>query len=248
MSLLAVFLASLVGSIHCVGMCGGFVLCFSSGGTSSRIKNNLTPHILYHLGRLCSYSILGGIAGLLGELFDAVAESAVGFEKLAALITGVMLIFWGIQSLLELKSSLSDRLVGIGAGRIESFFSKVLGKPYGENLGKNLSANWSYRALLIGLMSGLLPCGWLYAFVAVAVASGSMLNGMLTMAVFWLGTLPALAAVGACSHLLSATIRKFLPKFSALLIILAGIFSVMSHLGYSPFYRGHGHHHHHALQ
>lgn len=86
------------------------------------------------------------------------------------------------------------------------------------------------RALMTGLFTTLLPCGWLYVFVAAAGGTGSVLSAIGMMAVFWLGTVPALLAVGVGAQTFLLPIRRHLPAFSAVLVLAMGLWSVASHL------------------
>jgi sulfite exporter TauE/SafE len=95
------------------------------------------------------------------------------------------------------------------------------------------------RAWLTGLLTTMLPCGWLYVFVATAGGSGSVRSGVLTMAVFWLGTVPALLAVGLGAQRLFGPLRQRLPMLSATLVLVMGLLSIsgrfsMQHAGAAP--------------
>ena len=94
-SLISVFLASLLGSAHCAGMCGGFIAYYSA-----KANNSSTSHIAYHIGRLLTYTILGVLAGLLGHQIDNQAN-LFGFQKATALVTGIILIYWGISGVIK---------------------------------------------------------------------------------------------------------------------------------------------------
>jgi sulfite exporter TauE/SafE len=84
---------------------------------------------------------------------------------------------------------------------------------------------------LTGLFTTLLPCGWLYVFVAAAGGTGSVQTAMATMAIFWLGTLPALLAVGVGAQRLLAPFRRRLPALSATVVLIMGLLSMSGHLG-----------------
>lgn len=218
-SLTSLFLASLLGSSHCVGMCGGIVLLYSSSGEhrSSQGRKWL-HHFLYNFGRLNSYLFLGGLAGFLGHSLD-LASSAVGIGRVASIVFGGFLIFWGVAVLVR-RRQFELPLPALG-------FLSPLYKSLGAGTG---ALNESGRAYLLGLLSTLLPCGWLYTFAAMAAATGGVLEGVVVMAVFWLGTLPYLVAVGVASQALLGPFRKQLPILVGILICLAGAFSIGQHL------------------
>ena len=157
----AAFVAGLVGSPHCIGMCGAFaVLC---GG---RIRDTA----MWHVGRMTSYAVLGALAGAFGSLVPGPSWVA------AVLSLGLMLWFAaGLAGLVP-----EPRLVIPGLKRL------------GTALAGNPAPTMRYA---FGVVNGLLPCGLVYATLAVPVAIGRPLEGALAMAVFGLGTTPLLSAV-----------------------------------------------------
>ncbi len=231
MSLITLFVASLLGSGHCAAMCGGFVACYSGVG-----GGRITPIISYNLARLFIYALLGVAAGWLGQSVD-LAASFTGIKNFSSILIGFLLIAWGLAALFSIGSwSTSSNRLG-----------KTLTRAYDFCAGKifnHLPTNWNKRAMIVGLLSGFLPCGWLYAFVALAAATAQPVAGALTMAVFWLGTVPYLVAVAGLSRLLSGGLRLYLPRITAVLFILAGVFSATGHLGLTGMHPAEHHHHH----
>ncbi len=217
MSVLAVLIASLLGSPHCAGMCGGFVALSSGQG-----ERPVARQTLYHLGRLTTYVLLGGLAAYLGGQFD-VAGEIVGVQHAAAVLVGVLLMWWGLQGFFPiLKLSLIVPWTGaVDAARLR--FHQAL-SHWAERYGKGTFA------YCLGLSSTLLPCGWLYAYVAVAAAAETPSSGMLLMSAFWLGTLPVLITIGSLSHLIANPLRPYIPRVVAILMIAAGLFSLAGHL------------------
>jgi hypothetical protein len=213
MSLISIFLASLLGSSHCIGMCGGIVLLYSQ-----QEKRNIYSHLAYNFGRLNSYIMLGALAGLLGKTLD-LSTAALGIGKTASVVFGIFLIAWGF---LILKKGYLPEPSKPFFPKVNSFYS-ALAKTDGQ-------LPPALVAYTLGLLSTLLPCGWLYMFAAVAAASGGILSGMLIMAIFWCGTLPYLLAVGAAAQTLLGPLRKKLPLITGILVILGGIFSISQHL------------------
>jgi sulfite exporter TauE/SafE len=231
MSIIAILIASFLGSPHCAGMCGGFVaLASAEDARTSR------QQALYHAGRLTTYSILGGMAGYLGSRFDLAAELG-GVQNAAAMVVGALLIFWGAAALFPRLASVKVP----GAARIDALrlrFHQALSR-------------WSQRhgrktfAYCLGLSSTLLPCGWLYSYVAVAAAAGSFENGIIVMLVFWLGTLPLLITIGSLSNLIASPLKAYVPKVIAVLMITAGIFSLSGHIGIHATHAPHAQECHH---
>jgi sulfite exporter TauE/SafE len=214
--LMTVFAASLVGSLHCVGMCGPFV-AFYSGSDGSAGVRRLLSHTAYSGGRLLTYSAFGLAAGAIGAALD-VAGSLAGFQRIAAIIAGVTMILWGVLALLQLRGVRIFKH-GSGNGRISRFlrrgFSLVSDKPP------------VVRAAVVGLLSGFLPCGWLWAFVVTAAGTGSAVKGAAVMVAFWAGTVPALLAVGFGTQLVSAPLRRHVPAITAVLLVALGLFAIL---------------------
>lgn len=214
--LLTVFVASLVGSLHCVGMCGPFV-AFYSGADGSGGARRLFSHAAYSSGRLVTYAAFGLAAGAVGAALD-VAGSLAGFQRIAAIVAGVTMILWGVLALLQIRGVRIFKH-GSGNGRIAGFFrrgfSLVSDKPP------------VVRAGVVGLLSGFLPCGWLWAFVVTAAGTGHAFTGAAVMIAFWAGTVPALLAVGLGAQLVSAPLRRHVPAVTALLLVGLGLYAII---------------------
>jgi sulfite exporter TauE/SafE len=213
--LLTVFAASLVGSLHCIGMCGPFV-AFYSGTDGSGGARRMLSHAAYSGGRLLTYAVFGLAAGAVGAALD-VAGSLAGFQRIAAVIAGTTMILWGVLALLQLRGVRIFKR-GSGDGRIARMFrrgfSLVSDKPP------------LVRASVVGLLSGFLPCGWLWAFVVTAAGTGSALTGAAVMIAFWAGTVPALLAVGFGTQLVSAPLRRHVPALTAVLLVALGLVAI----------------------
>ena len=214
--LLTVFVASLVGSLHCIGMCGPFV-AFYSGADGSGGARRLFSHAAYSGGRLLTYAVFGVAAGAVGAARD-VAGSLAGFQRIAAIVAGVTMILWGVLALLQIRGVRIFKR-GAGTGRIALVlrrgFSLFSDKPP------------VVRAGVVGLLSGFLPCGWLWAFVVTAAGTGGALKGAAVMIAFWAGTVPALLAVGLGAQLVSAPLRRHMPAVTALLLVALGLYAIL---------------------
>jgi len=214
--LATVFAASLVGSMHCIGMCGPFV-AFYSGADGSAGARRLLSHAAYSGGRLLTYVIFGLAAGAIGAVLD-VAGSLAGVQRIAGIVAGGTMILWGVLALLQLRGVRIFKH-GSGNGRISRFlrrgFSLVSGKPP------------VVRAAVVGLLSGLLPCGWLWAFVVTAAGTGSAFKGAAVMTAFWAGTVPALLAVGLGAQIISAPLRRHVPAVTAVLLVGLGLIAIL---------------------
>ena len=233
---LSVFVAALIGSVHCAGMCGSFA-CLASGGDTSRGGGALRSTVAYNVGRLLSYMTLGLIAGAAGAGLDRMGAVA-GLARPAAIVAGILLILWGLASLLATFGIHLPALAVPPAlvSRIARGVRAVQDRPP------------AVRGLALGVLTAALPCGWLYAFVATSAAAGSAVNGALIMAAFWTGTVPMMAAVGLGAQRLLGPARKHLPAFTAVVLVLlgsltvAGRFAPMGQAANSAVTNGHDRH------
>lgn len=220
-----ILLASFLGSPHCAGMCGGFVAIYAH-----KSHDRYLPHLLYNLGRLTTYLSLGIIAATLGAKID----SLVVFGRISAFIVGITLIAIGTLRLLNRRVNLFAALAGKASARLGSLVKAILQRE------------GQLKPFLIGFITTFIPCGWLYSFVALALASADLSSAVLIMALFWLGTLPLMISLGLASRVALKPLTKYLPTFTAVMLILSGIASIMMHLEHVN-HGGHDHHDHHSM-
>ena len=218
MGILTIFILSLLGSGHCAGMCGGFAI-FGAQGSSSRWRY----HLNYNFGRLVTYMLLGGIAGFIGGSIDALGFLG-GVAHLAAIILGGFFIAVGMSRFIEKDIPILTQVV--------RFLNEKIFVHYARLREKLAGGHRTTRPLLIGLLSALLPCGWLYSFVAAAGATGSVSMAVLTMAIFWLGTLPIMLSIGRLTQIALQRWGLESSRITAALLIVAGLFAISGHLGY----------------
>ena len=222
----AIFLASLLGSFHCAGMCGAF-LAIAAGNvdpaTSGGWRRQFTLQGAYHAGRLVTYLLLGAAAGTVGRLVD-LAGTLAGIRPFAAILAGATMLLFGAVTLLR-ASGVSIAAIHARvpwAGLVQQGHRAAFARPP------------LVRALLIGLLTTLLPCGWLYAFAITAAGTGSPLRGALAMLVFWLGTLPILVTLGAGLRTVAGPIGKRLPAMTAIAVMVAGIYTLTARATLDP--------------
>jgi sulfite exporter TauE/SafE len=221
---LAVLVASLLGSVHCAAMCGPFVCFYATSGASPASWRQDSPsHAAYNLGRLVSYLVLGLIAGALGGMLDRAGVLA-GVGKIAAMIAGVLMVGWGAGAILAARG------IRIPAPGVPGAWQRAAGAV----LQQVRNQPPVIRAAATGLVTTLLPCGWLYAFVVTAGGAGSPLRGALVMLIFWAGTLPMMLAVGFGARAFFGPLRARLPMVSAAVIVMLGVFSIANHFGVVP--------------
>lgn len=218
-----VLLASLAGSVHCAAMCGGFVAAYASGEPVGPLERALS-HVAYNGGRLVTYLGLGAAAGAVGRALD-LAGSALGLAHLAALVTAVVVAVSVVVELLprvplvRLRRGPSRNVAGL----LTPLFRRFRDRPA------------ALRALLLGLSSTLLPCGWLYAFAALAAGTGTALGGAWLMSAFWLGSVPLMLGLGLSLGPLTRRLGAYLPRLRPLLVLAVGAATLFSRLQLPAF-------------
>ncbi|MCA9295551.1 MAG: sulfite exporter TauE/SafE family protein [Phycisphaerales bacterium] len=211
-----IFIVSLLGSLHCAGMCGGIVMmCVHADEPGAKV--HLRPHVAYHLGRAITYTGLGIVAGALGRALD-LGGGAVGVGRTAAIVAGVLMLGIGAIALLQIFG------VRVTAGRLPAPLSKLFQRAY--RMAFTLPV--TVRAGTIGLLTGLLPCGWLYAFVLAAAGTAHWMTGGLVMLVFWAGTVPILLGIGLGAQRLTAPLRRHAPAITACSLMVIGVLTIVS--------------------
>ena len=213
-TLTTVLLVSLFGSLHCAGMCGGFV-AFYAGADRSRGLARLRPHIAYNLGRFATYVVLGGLSGAAGAALDR-AGALAGVSRTASVLAGLVMVVWGGLLLLQAR----------GVRVRTTWVPAALSAFVGRRVAALADRPPTVRALTLGLLSTLLPCGWLYAFAVLAAGTGTILGGATVMAVFWVGTLPVMGALGAGVQFLAGPFRRHLPVVTSAALIVVGLFAL----------------------
>lgn len=204
---------ALLGSFgHCIGMCGGIVLAYSS----TKIKNGDTKskqalvHLLYSFGRVTSYTFLGAIFGALGSVV-AFSNSSKG---VLFFITGLLMILVGLSLMGKFNFLL----------KIEQTFSKS--PVYQKLFKKILKSDSIFSFYFIGLLNGFLPCGFVYMFAITAASTASAFWGAVVMLIFGLCTIPALFFVGFFIGLFKqSNFRDIFMKTASILVILFGIYT-----------------------
>lgn len=198
-------------SFHCVGMCGGIILSQTAGNTdglsvqnSGRFRASWLPSASYNLGRLISYSVIGGIVGGFGY--------AIGFsgawKGVVPIAGGLFMMIMGINLLGNFPVM---RRLSI---RMPNFFAKKL-------LRKN-----NYTPFYIGLLSGLMPCGPLQIVQLYALGTRSVVFGAVSMLIFALGTVPVLFAFGVLNSIINKQHTVKIMRVSAVLVIFLGVIMI----------------------
>jgi uncharacterized protein len=198
------FVVGLMTSIHCIAMCGGINLSQSISRDTSekKVKTKIMPAVLYNIGRVISYTLIGGIVGALGSVisFSSTARGVV------AIIAGVFMIIMGL-SMMNVFPWLRKL--------IPRMPRSLSAKVHGAKKGKG--------PLIVGLLNGFMPCGPLQAMQIYALGTGSFIAGAFSMFMFSLGTVPLMLGFGAISSILSSKFTKKLMWVSAALVMILGV-------------------------
>lgn len=217
-SIISIITIAFLGSFgHCVGMCGGIVIAYSSTKIKSEWSKQVQAlaHLFYSFGRVSTYMILGALFGFVGGV--------VTFDNLTSgiflLITGLLMVLVGLSLLGKIK------FLTI----LEHSCSK---SPLYQKTFKSLLGSQSlFSFYLLGMLNGLLPCGFVYVFAITAASTGSAFWGAFVMLIFGLSTVPALFSLGFFVGVFKqSNLRDLFIKLASILVIAFGFY--IAYLGY----------------
>ena len=201
-------MTGLVGSLHCIGMCGPIAIALPLGRKSwgYRAFGSLT----YNIGRTLTYGVLGGIFGLLGQGIEM-----AGLQRWASILIGIAMILSVIFPVIfRNKIKIDQFLTGYAAGLITHF--------------KRLFKQSSITSLfIIGLLNGLLPCGLVYVAIAGAINTNDVLSGINYMILFGIGTIPVMFVIPIAGNLIGIGLRKKLSGVVSVFIVFLGILFIL---------------------
>ncbi len=210
--LLTALIFGLLGSFHCIGMCGP--IAFMLPVTRDNELKKFIQIFLYHAGRLLAYSTIGLAFGIVGKtlnLFD--------LQQQLSILTGVLMIaFILIPSFRNPKFNIAGPLT-LAISKIKSSIGGLLKKKSPDMF------------FTIGVLNGFLPCGLVYLAVFGAVASGTALQGGLYMLLFGIGTIPLMTSVVYSKGLIGAGLRQKVRKLMPLFVVLIGIIFIVRGMG-----------------
>ncbi len=193
------FMIGLLTSVHCVAMCGGICLTQTMG----RARSPLLPGALYNLGRVISYTVIGGIVGAIG----GVVQPSGAFRGAIQLIAGAFMLIMGLSmlGLFPWLNRLVPRMPAVFTRKIEAGKARA-GGPF-----------------VVGLLNGLMPCGPLQAMQLFALSTGSAAKGALSLLIFSLGTVPLMLGLGTLAAMLGRKFTKRAMAVGAVLVAVLGI-------------------------
>uniref|UniRef100_UPI0039A782C3 sulfite exporter TauE/SafE family protein n=1 Tax=Ornithobacterium rhinotracheale TaxID=28251 RepID=UPI0039A782C3 len=206
--IISALILGLGNSLHCVGMCGP--IAFSLGLSQEKNAAFYTKNLLYHLGRITTYSLLGILVGFIGK-----GISLAGFHGKISIVMGILMIIYAL-----LPKKTITKIEGLGGS---SRFLIQLKSALGEFIQKK-----SYLSLYTtGILNGLLPCGAVYIALIAAIATQSIAKSAMFMAFFGLGTVPLMFLAVFLGASLNLPLRNKLSKILPYLIILVGILFII---------------------
>lgn len=206
---LLLFMGGLLASSHCVGMCGGFVLTLGSAAPSWR--RNLQRQLAYGLGRVLTYVVAGALCGMCGWHLQHEMRQVVPIQAILSILAGFALI---VQALLTLGVLPTRPIVGAaGCSTVASFAALLRARGTGA-------------VFVAGILNGFLPCGLVYAYLALAGSTTTLVGGALTMLCLGLGTIPALLFLGLAGSAMNLATRRVLFSTAAICLLIAGVMTV----------------------
>ena len=202
------FLMGLLGSVHCIGMCGPLIMALPFSQ-----KNNFQKWaslFLYHFGKIASYALLGVLFGLFGSQFPI-----FGLQKNISIVIGITMLLYVVYVFVLKPKHIQ---LGVFDGLYKSIF---------KALGKLFKSKHTGAFLLIGLLNGLLPCGMIYMALSSAMATQHILSGGILMAFFGLGTVPALLLVALGGQYIGFAFRRNIQKLLPVFIFGMGVLLIL---------------------
>ena len=202
------FILGLVGSLHCLGMCGPIVLVLP--GTVRERWNFLAGRLLYNLGRAITYAFMGLVIGLIGQ-----SIALAGYQQWLGIIAGALMIL----SVLLPSKGMRRILPTAAYDRAIEALKRRLGGLLGNSSQSSL--------FTIGLLNGFLPCGLVYMALAGSLTMGSAPGSALYMLLFGLGTLPVMFAASYASGLITGEMRRKITRLIPVGVVLLGLLFIL---------------------
>jgi len=213
-NIISIITIAFLGSFgHCIGMCGGIVVAYSTikiESEKSKFSQGVS-HLLYSLGRVLTYTILGAMFGFLGGVvtFNNNANGSL------LIFAGFVMILAGLSLMGKIKFLTIIEHTFSSSSLYQKIFIKVL----------NSKSNLSF--FILGMLNGLLPCGFVYFFAITAASTANPFYGAFVMAIFGLSTIPAMFMLGFLTSIFSQTsFRHMMMSLSSIAVILYGVYTI----------------------
>lgn len=210
--LISAFILGLLGSLHCVGMCGPIAFMLPVDRSNSFKK--VSQIALYHIGRLFTYSFIGLCFGLVGK-----SLYIFGIQQRLSIVIGMIMI---VIVLLPHKTLSTYNF----SKPIFKFISRIK-----NGLGTALKKKTPDTFLTIGFLNGFLPCGLVYMAVFGAIATGDILQGSLYMLLFGIGTIPLMTTAIYLGKFLNDVVKQRIQRMIPVFVVIIGVLFVLRGLG-----------------
>ena len=198
---------------HCIGMCGGIVVAYTSSKIDQKSSYIIqtASHLAYNFGRVTTYTLLGALFGAMGQVIAFTPTT----KGVLFILTGIFMVLAGL-SLIGNLTFLNSAAWSVSkyAWYQQSFKKLITSKSYGS-------------FYLLGMLNGIIPCGLVYYFAVFAASTANPWSGALVMATFGLATIPALFFLAFFTKFLQkGNLREMMMKLAALLVIVYGLFTL----------------------
>jgi uncharacterized protein len=209
---LAAFATGIVGSFHCIGMCGPLALALPLKDDS--LFSKFTGALLYNSGRIITYSLFGLAAGSIGQSF-----SFFGFQQGLSVTAGTLILLLVILPKLFPSAFKNTNFAGGFFEKLRQTFSQLFSKKKQSTL------------FTIGFLNGLLPCGLVYLAMAGATATGRVSDAVVFMAAFGAGTLPVMWSIAFWGNFINVNIRQRIRKMYPYMMLLIACLLIVRGMG-----------------
>lgn len=209
-----IFIIGLTTSFHCIGMCGGIMLSQTAVPDNLILDSKarvIVPAASYNAGRIISYTLVGAIVGAVGSVISVKASA----KSMIFIIIGVLMVLIAFQMM----------------HIIPRFEKMSFSLPQSCQLPQNTRKKFATKPLIIGLLTGLMPCGALQSMQLYALSTGSAVSGAAVMFFFSIGTVPLLLLLGGLSTLASKKFQKYMVRISGILIATFSILLIWNGIG-----------------
>jgi uncharacterized protein len=202
------FVLGLVGSLHCLGMCGPIVLVLP--GSARERWSFLLSRLLYNAGRAITYAFMGLVVGVIGQ-----SIALAGYQQWLGIVAGVLMILGVLLPSKGMRRILPARHYDSALAWLKSRLGRLLGNSSQSSL------------FSIGLLNGFLPCGLVYMALAGSLTMGSAPGSALYMLLFGLGTLPVMFAASYAGGLITGEMRRKITRLIPVGVVLLGLLFIL---------------------
>lgn len=201
------FILGIISNLHCIGMCGPIVLAIPLNRESIWTKSS--GILQYNLGRILTYSVLGGIVGFIG-----LGINFIGILQSLSIIAGIGIILYAWRKQL------------FKAAIFRKFNSNVIQKFTSKSMGKILRNDSPFKLFLLGMINGILPCGMVYTALITSIIAGNPLESSFAMLFFGLGTLPGMITIAFFANQIKSKFRSKINVALPYLVTIVGLLIV----------------------